>query len=307
MCFDSWRGRTLLVGNSPTSTPGPPFTQGEFWQWDGTTWSQVAPVISLFGHEFVFDHLRGRAVLFGGMDLGPSLSPHATTDEWNGINWSGATTLEPAPRYGHAMAYGNATTVMFGGAAYGGGSLFTSTWRWDGIYWTMNTPVGPPGRTGHAMAYDGLRGVTLLFGGSNSGGALGDTWALTDPHPAATAAFSAFGQGCPGPVGVPQLTSVAGSRPLLGQTLQLLISNLPVSAFAVPFGAIGLSDQVFRGAALPASFGPIGAPGCTLYVSLDQEQVLTNQGGIAAWNIPVPFDVHLAGLDAYMQLSLIHI
>ncbi len=303
MCFDSWRGVTLLSGGQG------PSILGDFWQWDGTIWSQSLPLqTGNASHGMVFDHLRGRAVIFGGLAPGVGFATTFTgTAEWDGFSWTIAATTEPTPRVGHAMAYGNGATVMFGGNPFFSGSsaYFTGTWRWDGSYWTMNTPVGPPGRTGHAMAYDAQRGVTLMFGGTNgSGGVLGDTWALTDAHAPVTAAFSAFGQGCPGPVGVPQLSPVAGSRPLLGQTLQLRVSNLPVSAFAVPFGAIGLSDQTFSGAALPASFGPIGAPGCTLYVSLDQEQILTNQGGTAAWNIQVPFDVNLVGLDAYMQSAV---
>lgn len=41
--------------------------------------------------------------------------------------------------------------------------------------------------------------------------------------------------------------------------------------------------------------------GCTLFVSIDQEFVLANVSGTATWNLPVPNDLGLLGLDAYVQ------
>jgi hypothetical protein len=148
------------------------------------------------------------------------------------------------------------------------------------------------------MAYDTLRGRSVLLGYSPPFGAATETWELQMP---ASSAIQVFGQGCPGPAGTPQLTALPGSLPIIGQTLQIQLSPLPASIFAIPFGAVGFSDQTYAGAALPASLASIGAPGCTLYVSIDQEFILSNLSGTATWNIPVPFDLNLLGLDAYLQ------
>ncbi|GAA1062084.1 Kelch repeat-containing protein [Agromyces bracchium] len=42
--------------------------------------------------------------------------------------------------------------------------------------WSQRQDVGPSARGGHSLAYHAGRETTILFGGSGSGGALGDTW-----------------------------------------------------------------------------------------------------------------------------------
>jgi len=88
------------------------------------------------------------------------------------------TTLHPAARGFHAMAYdlNRGTTVMFGGRNSVG--PFGDTWEWSGANWTHRlTANSPPARSSHALALDQSRGIVVLFGGTSGTGAdLGDTW-----------------------------------------------------------------------------------------------------------------------------------
>jgi len=88
-------------------------------------------------------------------------------------------TPPPGFRHSHAMVYDSirGTTVLFGGLAANGVPLGDTLER-DGTtgVWTLRSSSGPAGRVYHALAYDSVRGVTVLFGGYNSSGCLGDTW-----------------------------------------------------------------------------------------------------------------------------------
>ncbi len=86
----------------------------------------------------------------------------------------------------HPIAHGAAAAndlrrrqvVLFGGADDVAGSmLFDRTWVFDGVGWSQPPLIARPGvRRQHAMAYDPVRDRTVLFGGSNASGVLGDTW-----------------------------------------------------------------------------------------------------------------------------------
>lgn len=128
-------------------------------------------------HALVYDPVRRRVVLFGGVSVGAELLQD--TWEWDGTEWleQPAPTRPPARR-GHALAY-DATrgrVVLFGG--YGAGGLLADTWEWDGATWALRTtPTGPSARSAHAMAFDGQR--VVLHGGTVFGAtAVADTWTL---------------------------------------------------------------------------------------------------------------------------------
>lgn len=83
--------------------------------------------------------------------------------------------------------------------------------------------------------------------------------------------------------------------------MSLTLSNLPIALASFPVAAIGFSDQAFAGGSLPSPLDWLGAPGCVLLVSIDQEVALTNQSGTATWDIPIPAQLSLVGLHAYLQ------
>ena len=99
------------------------------------------------------------------------------------LNWSPATyVLAPPPRGLHAAAFDDARSrmVVFGGLYYDGGlQTLGDTWELGGHQWyEMQPATSPSARSEAAMVYDSGRGVTVLFGGTETPGqgALGDTW-----------------------------------------------------------------------------------------------------------------------------------
>ncbi|MBL8725714.1 MAG: VCBS repeat-containing protein [Planctomycetes bacterium] len=74
-----------------------------------------------------------------------------------------------------------------------------------------------------------------------------------------------FGAGCPGALGVPDLTT--SGLPLLGGSCSVRCGNLPSQGLGM--WMFGLSDFGFRGNALPHSLIHFGMPACSLYVSID--------------------------------------
>jgi hypothetical protein len=123
--------------------------------WNGTDWTQQAPVHSPPGRELGlmdFDAASGQLVLFGGAGSGVLLGD---TWVWNGTDWTqqfpGPFHTPPAREFS-SMAFDAATgqLVLFGGA--GSAVLLGDTWVWAVV--TDNQPplvtialTGPNGGT----------------------------------------------------------------------------------------------------------------------------------------------------------------
>ena len=71
--------------------------------------------------------------------------------------------------------------------------------------------------------------------------------------------------------------------------------------FNAPFGIMGLSDAAWGALSLPADLGPVGMPGCSAFVSVDDIQPLVNTFGNARWQIGIPYVPNLVGADFYLQ------
>jgi hypothetical protein len=68
MVYDSHRGRTVLFGGYTHDTwPNP--AGGDTWEWDGTTWTQLAITgpAPRYYHAMAFDSRRHRVVLYSGL------------------------------------------------------------------------------------------------------------------------------------------------------------------------------------------------------------------------------------------------
>jgi hypothetical protein len=102
-------------------------------------------------------------------------------DTWtfDGVAWSLSPALAPTG-FGMGAAFDElrGRVVEFGGYSGPPASLVFSreTWEWDGSTWTSGPLTGPSARRWPAMAWDGVNQRTLLFGGEDSSGTLGDTW-----------------------------------------------------------------------------------------------------------------------------------
>ena len=137
----------------------------------------------------------------------------------------------------------------------------------------------------------------------NNGTDSGSATVLTLGYiPAAT--FTTFGAGCPGPAGTPSLAAEPGSLPVLGQTLQLRLGQLPTAATLL-IGILGLSDQLAFGLPLPHDLSAQGMPGCSLLVAADATYVLLGGGADVIWDLPIPVDPALGGLQLYMQAFVV--
>lgn len=79
----------------------------------------------------------------------------------------------PVDRPGLVFDSRRHVVILFGG---GHERQTSQTWEWDGFRWKARHIPGPPSRTSHGMSFDSRRGRTVVFGGYNSSGILGDTW-----------------------------------------------------------------------------------------------------------------------------------
>jgi hypothetical protein len=185
MAYDSTRDVVVLFGGDDGAFCS------DTWEWNGTAWNDVLPggvagtnfPSPRYNHAMTYDSTRGVVVLFGGDD-GTLCSD---TWEWNGSVWTDVSpggvegTNFPTARRSHAMVYDSALdiVVLFGGDD---GSYCSDTWEWNGTTWTDVSPGGvagtdfPLARHSHAVAYDSGGGALLLFGGTGTGGRLGDAW-----------------------------------------------------------------------------------------------------------------------------------
>lgn len=180
VAYDSARGRTVLFGGYGYVGLGNYGNLADTCQWDGSAWTQVAVTGPPARHaaSMAYDNIRGKAVLFGGLDSRSNRL--SDTWEWDGTIWKLATTTGPPARYGASMAYDSARgrAVLFGGHDISDNPL-SDTWEWDGKAWTQVATGGPVARGEAPMAFDSARGRTVLFGGGNnqiSDNPLSDTW-----------------------------------------------------------------------------------------------------------------------------------
>jgi hypothetical protein len=116
--------------------------------------------------------------MFGGRTTSGHL---ADTFEWDGNDWiARPTVIQPAARFGHAMAHDTARqrTVLFGGQLAGWPYLNAETWEWDGATWTQrSSAVSPLARIAAGLAFDPVRNRMVLAGGTNTiFQPYGDTW-----------------------------------------------------------------------------------------------------------------------------------
>ena len=133
---------------------------------------------------FVYDSRRDRFIAFGG-SVGDG-STYGDTWEFAGSTWAKVASQSPPARQAHAMVFDErrGRTVIFGGTgSYRPGQQpprLGDVWEFDGRSWGAREFANGPGpRTSPGAGYDSKRGVTLVFGGVDSSGFLGDLWAWT--------------------------------------------------------------------------------------------------------------------------------
>ncbi len=169
MAFDSVRGRTMLFGGiacTGCATAGNVFD--DLWEWDGSSWSliHVGGPSARYLHGMVFDPLRSRLVLFGGLDTSGYLGD---TWEWDGIAWAQASTTGPGARCDFAAAFdGQSGTTTINGGSSAATSAHNDTWRWDGLMWSFVEQGSSGPRASHAMIFCSITGRLIIVGGGSS-------------------------------------------------------------------------------------------------------------------------------------------
>ncbi|MEM7203353.1 MAG: hypothetical protein AAF628_24025 [Planctomycetota bacterium] len=300
MTYDSVRQEVLLFGGyDPALATGSEY-MNDLWAWDGSAWTLRATggPIGRSWAAMAFDPDRGVAVMHGGwftfqiyvfpVGLQTQAATQFDTWEWDGSRWTAKGT--GPQRKAQAMAYDSARRriVMFGGSD--NRDFRNDTYEYDGTGWDFRY-TGPPGaRNEPVMAYDAGRSRMVMLGGYHSF----DAWEYYTEEPASQ---SAFGSGCVGSNGTPQLT--ASALAWIGGELAVEVSNLPAPEVGVV--ALGASDTLWGTVGLPFGLGLVGAPTCSLLVSLDAFASLAITAGTGSWSVPIPADPAFAGVPFYLQ------
>jgi hypothetical protein len=182
MVYDSARGRCVLFGGF-----GAAQLPRDTWEWDGSSWRQVAATgpTGRYGFGMAYDVSRARTVLFGGTD---AFNAFGDTWEWDGTVWQQVATEGPGARLGAALVYDSrrARVLLCGGSTTE--VITMDLWEWGGTSWVPAAPspitaTGPSPRESAAIAYDGAREQLVLFGGTRSTTVMGDTWTFGKPRP----------------------------------------------------------------------------------------------------------------------------
>jgi hypothetical protein len=148
------------------------------YSWDGANWTDVpfggGPPDSAFQGGLSVDPVRGVLVL-----LAVDINQIGVMQQWefDGRTWTHRDVPTPPSRSLAQTVTDERTDtiVLFGGVEV------NDTWTWDGLRWTQRQPRHtPPVRSSTGpmpgMAYDAARGEVVVFGGSNMGTPLNDTW-----------------------------------------------------------------------------------------------------------------------------------
>jgi len=172
-------GHILLFGGKTSAASST--AKGDTWEWEGSTWVQKSSTgpAARFGHAMAFDSIRGKVVMFGGINSAGAYL--GDTWEWNGSAWSMFASSGPSSRFAHTMAFDapSGKVLLFGGFA---ASLCVGdTWAWNGTLWTQVATGGPSPRFYAAADFYAPLGAVVLTGGRNDSQVLADTylWAGT--------------------------------------------------------------------------------------------------------------------------------
>ena len=173
-------GQTILFGGQdPDGT-----VLGDLWRFNGTTWSQVTATGGpgpRARYAAAYDPSSQQLVLFGGRD--ENFQPKNDTWGFNGTTWTLIASGGPLPRQSAALAYDAAVgrLVLVGGQDDQGQAL-NDTWTLVGNSWTRLDTPGPTianpnsfGRSNLSAAWVPSLNRTIIFGGFDGEGLLGDT------------------------------------------------------------------------------------------------------------------------------------
>lgn len=144
--YDLRRGRLVYFGGYHPGGPGEVLAYGATWEWDGSTWTQVADAgpSPRYDVAMAYDAAREVVVLHGGWGDcgGEGFGCCDDTWEWNGVAWRPINGLGPGPRRGGTLSFDpqTQTLLLFGGENCAVGGTSRLLWRFDGQSWSRVDP-----------------------------------------------------------------------------------------------------------------------------------------------------------------------
>ena len=168
MAFDPIRDRVVLFGGA---TKGATADQQEIlydtWEFDGTTWRQVAEASKpqVRTPQLAFDDARNQMVLVGtDTDLKTLMYTYdAAAQTWVEVK---PEKLPACANNSSTVARaGRGTLVLVGGLCSAENTTLDQTWEWDGTNWSEVKTRATSRNTAQAAAYDRLRDEVVTFGG----------------------------------------------------------------------------------------------------------------------------------------------
>jgi hypothetical protein len=136
--FDKTHGSVVLFGGHAIDQRG--FTTyGDTWLWDGADWRLAAETgpAPRDGARAAYDPNSGTILLFGGVQIEPSVRYFADTWLWDGAQWKEAGVKGPPGRVHATMAFDPARRkIVLMGGSNAPGVLLSDIWEWDGQQWT---------------------------------------------------------------------------------------------------------------------------------------------------------------------------
>ncbi|MGE3173203.1 MAG: hypothetical protein AB7O97_11315 [Planctomycetota bacterium] len=199
-CFDTVRGRLVRIGEDGTTwewdgvrwlqrtAPGPPppilglfspepnqlvYDRARrrvmallrdyqtLAEYDGTSWSSLAPPPNTTPEGIAYDALRSRLVLLA------QRSNTIETWELGATGWSRVLTSSSPPTGTLGLREPLAFDPLSGKVMlFLGGVGQMVIWSYDGVDWTVSSSGTPTARTGHQVGFDALRQRMVVYGGA---------------------------------------------------------------------------------------------------------------------------------------------
>ncbi len=126
--------RAYLYGGRTYDMRGNAVVSSEFWEWDGSSWTLLTAAAApgkLLHMNLVYDELRNKIVLFGGVNIETGFSNE--TWEWSDVWTKSTTSNAPQPRIAFSAFYSNILQKsIFVGGVGPDGNILTDIWGFDG-------------------------------------------------------------------------------------------------------------------------------------------------------------------------------
>lgn len=279
VCYDAQRQAVVGLGTRNG--------QVRLLGWNGSQWlvDPSAPAPFSASSMLVYD---ARGVRLVAMPIVPNTLPPGVADsawELAGQGWS--QLPNPGGYFGSVRhpVYDSVTQsiICVGGTQ----RLVGSTWSDVSI-----SGAGPHG----IQAYFSTT-MTYRFAVDAGGNIVwfrGSVYSSLRPSQAQAGSLTTYGQGCPGPLGLPTL-ELSGEGPWVGAGFSLTLTNVPPFGLAYPYMMAGFGNQTVLGAPIPLELTTYGMPGCYLLTSADF-LLLHNR-----MDVTVPPLASFIGLPLYFQ------